>query len=92
MENNEHAWGKLLKYYRQKKKRKQDDVAFGICTPSYLSRIENGLVIAEHSIYAQLFENLGIDFNQTRTTIEKPNRFFGAAIRKTIIKCRANIR
>ena len=24
MENNEQAWGKLLKYYRQKKKQKQD--------------------------------------------------------------------
>lgn len=62
MENNEKAWGKLLRYYRQKKKLKQDDVAFGICTPSYLSRIENGIVVAEQSMYEQLFKNLGIDF------------------------------
>lgn len=75
METNEQAWGKLLKYYRQKEKRKQDDVAFGICTPSYLSRIENGLVIAEHSMYEQLFENLGIDFNKLEQKLKNQTTF-----------------
>lgn len=85
MENNEHAWGKLLKYYRQKKKRKQDDVAFGICTPSYLSRIENGLVIAEHSIYAQLFENLGIDFNQLEQQLKNQTAFLEQLYEKLLL-------
>ena len=75
MEKNEQAWGRLLKYYRQKKKRKQDDVAFGICTPSYLSRIENGLVVAEHSMYEQLFENLGIDFNKLEQQLKNSTTF-----------------
>ncbi len=75
MENNEQAWGKLLKYYRQKKKQKQDDVAFGICTPSYLSRIENGIVVAEHSMYEQLFENLGIDFNKLEQQLKSQTTF-----------------
>lgn len=75
MENNEHAWGKLIKYYRHKKKLKQDDAAFGICTPSYLSRIENGLVVAEHSLYEQLFENLGIDFKKLEQQLKNQTTF-----------------
>lgn len=42
MTNNEaKKWGLLIKYQRQQKGLKQDDVAVGICTTSYLSRIEN---------------------------------------------------
>ncbi len=61
MQSIERSWGKLIKYHRQHQKLKQDDVAIGICTPSYLSRIENGIVIAEYSLYEQLFARLGID-------------------------------
>ncbi|AWE07607.1 sugar-phosphatase [Lysinibacillus sp. 2017] len=61
MQSTEESWGKLIKYHRQLQKLKQDDVAIGICTPSYLSRIENGIVIAEYSLYEQLFARLGID-------------------------------
>ena len=75
METNEQAWGKLLKYYRQKKKQKQDDVAFSICTPSYLSRIENGIVVAEHSMYEQLFKNLGIDLNKLEQQLQGQTTF-----------------
>lgn len=78
MENNEQAWGKLLKYYRQKKKQKQDDIAFGICTPSYLSRIENGIVVAEHSMYEQLFKNLGIDFNTLKQQLKSQTTFWSS--------------
>ncbi|MEK4628427.1 helix-turn-helix domain-containing protein [Solibacillus sp. FSL R7-0682] len=61
MQTKEHSWGKLIKLHRQKQQLKQDDVAFGICTPSYLSRIENGMVIAEQAIYEQLLARLGIN-------------------------------
>lgn len=65
METQEQQWGQLIKYTRQQQKQKQDDVAFGICTSSYLSRIENGVVMAEYAIYELLFERLGIDLAQT---------------------------
>lgn len=55
-------WGRFIKYHRQQQGLKQDDVAVGICTPSYLSRIENGMVIAETTVYELLFERLGINF------------------------------
>lgn len=65
METLEQQWGKLIKYTRQQKKLKQDDVAIGICTPSYLSRIENGIVIAEYALYEQLFNRLSINLTET---------------------------
>lgn len=60
-------------------------MAFGICTPSYLSRIENGLVIAEHSIYAQLFENLGIDFNQLEQQLKNQTAFLEQLYEKLLL-------
>lgn len=65
METQAQQWGQLIKYTRQQQKLKQDDVAFGICTPSYLSRIENGVVIAEYALYELLFDRLGIDLTET---------------------------
>lgn len=41
---------------------KQDELCRGICTPSYLSRIENNLVIADDGLYTLLFERLGINY------------------------------
>lgn len=61
LENEAKNWGRLIKYHRQQQGLKQDDVAVGICTPSYLSRIENGVLIAEASVYEMLLERLGID-------------------------------
>lgn len=58
----EKYWGKLIKYHRQMQGLKQDDLAIGICTASYLSRIENEVVIADENVYTMLFERLGIDF------------------------------
>lgn len=60
-DNEVKNWGRLIKYHRQQQGLKQDDVAVGICTPSYLSRIENGVVIAEQAVYEMLLARLGID-------------------------------
>ncbi|WP_107841280.1 helix-turn-helix domain-containing protein [Metasolibacillus meyeri] len=59
-------WGRLIKYHRQQQGLKQDDVAVGICTTSYLSRIENGMVIAETTVYELLFAQLGIGFTEEK--------------------------
>ena len=71
METRAEQWGKLIKFKRQQKRLKQDDVAIGICTPSYLSRIENGVVIAEHALYEQLFKRLGINLAETMQNEEQ---------------------
>ena len=63
-------WGRLIKYHRQQQGLRQDDVAIGICTPSYLSRIENGVVVAEQSVYEMLLARLGIDLVQEAADLE----------------------
>lgn len=40
----------------------QENLSQGICTPSYLSRIENNRLIADNQIYKLLFEKLGMDY------------------------------
>lgn len=68
-------WGRLIKYHRQQQGLKQDDVAVGICTPSYLSRIENGLVIAEQTVYEMLLARLGIDLAHEKADLEVKRSF-----------------
>lgn len=51
--------GVLIRTYRKQQGMKQDDLAVGICTTSYLSRIENNLVTATEEVYALLFQRLG---------------------------------
>ncbi len=57
-------FGQMIKFFRQQKKMTQDELAVGICTSSYLSRIENGLVAAEQVVYELLFERLSLNFEQ----------------------------
>ena len=57
-------FGQMIKFFRQQKKMTQDELAVGICTSSYLSRIENGLVEAEQVVYELLFEQLSLNFEQ----------------------------
>lgn len=53
--------GQIVKFYRIKNKIKQNVLCEGICTPSYLSRIENSLVKADREIYELLFLRLGLN-------------------------------
>lgn len=68
-------WGRLIKYHRQQQGLKQDDVSVGNCTPSYLSRIENGVVIAEQKVYEMLLARLGIDLDQEKGNLEMKHSF-----------------
>lgn len=62
--------GSFLKLKRIEKNIRQDDLCRGICTPSYLSRIENNHVVADEEIYILLFERLGIAYDQLLESIE----------------------
>lgn len=68
-------WGRLIKYHRQRQGLKQDDVSVGICTTSYLSRIENGVVIAESNVYEMLFARLGIDMIEEKEQLTAKQTF-----------------
>lgn len=62
--------GSFLKLKRIEKNIRQDDLCRGICTPSYLSRIENNHVVADEEIYILLLERLGIAYDQLLESIE----------------------
>ena len=46
--------GSILKLKRLEKNIKQEQLCEGICTPSYLSRIENNRLVADKEIYKLL--------------------------------------
>jgi HTH-type transcriptional regulator, quorum sensing regulator NprR len=55
---------------RLKQNREQKDVAFGVCVPSYLSKIEHGQVKPEENILRLLFQKLHIDYQGERFIVE----------------------
>lgn len=55
--------GQTIKFFRQHQQMTQDTLAIGICTTSYLSRIENGLVEADAQIYEMLFDRLKMNYD-----------------------------
>ncbi|MEK4520517.1 helix-turn-helix transcriptional regulator [Psychrobacillus sp. FSL W7-1457] len=55
--------GQLIKLERQRQNMKQEYLASGICVPSYLSRIENGLVIPSEDVQQHLLKRLNIPMN-----------------------------
>ncbi|PFM64017.1 hypothetical protein COJ48_13740 [Bacillus cereus] len=58
---HEHL-GEIIKLKRIEQEVLQEELCSGICTPSYLSRIENKRVIANEEIYKLLFNKLGINY------------------------------
>ena len=59
--------GPLIKLYRKKLQLTQDELSIGICTTSYLSRIENDLVIPETQVLKLLLKRLGQEEQQLLT-------------------------
>lgn len=59
-----HKVGSLIKLKRVERKITQEELCEGICTPSYLSRIENNRVIADEEIYRLLFRKMDIDLDE----------------------------
>lgn len=56
-------YGHVIRTERLKQDMKQIVLAKGICAPSYLSRIEQGLTVPSEEIIMLLLEKLGIDYN-----------------------------
>ncbi|MBQ4571206.1 MAG: hypothetical protein IJB21_05900 [Bacilli bacterium] len=67
-------YGILLKRKRQERHMTLESMCQGICTVSYLSRIENNLVDVEEKYYISLFKKLDIDFNELKEV--KENEIF----------------
>jgi len=84
MYSSVESLGKLLRYYRQEKGLRQDDVATGLCTVSYLSRIENGVVVPDYPLFVQLFERVGINLqvqqSEQKRQVEVVERIYEALL------------
>lgn len=63
--------GALLRIERLKQNKGQKEVCYGICVPSYLSKIEHGAVEADEEIVKQLFARLGIGYQTNTDTLSE---------------------
>lgn len=61
-DRNAYLMGILLRIERIRQQKGQKEVCYGICVPSYLSKIEHGAVQADPAILTQLFRRLGIRY------------------------------
>ena len=66
--------GEIIKYYREKLNLTQTEVVEGICTISFLSKIERGKIIYTGEILDLISERLGIDLNEVLGLIEKTDK------------------
>ena len=57
--------GHLIRAERIRQEMKQLVLAKGICTPSYLSKIERNLIFPSEEIVTLLFNRLGIDLDRS---------------------------
>lgn len=71
MKNDQELIGALLKMERIKQNRSQKEVSYGICVPSYLSKIEYGTVKPDNEILEKLYKRLGISFVGDRQVYDK---------------------
>lgn len=69
MKNN--AIGCILKLERLQQGYQQKEICFEICVPSYLSKIENGLVNTDEEILKSLFSRLHINYIYDETTLKQ---------------------
>lgn len=82
--------GHLIRAERIKQKMKQVVLARGICTPSYLSKIERNMILPSEQIVTLLFNKLAIDVNMLqesdlKTELEFEN-VMKASYKEVIVK------
>lgn len=65
--------GEIIKRYRQKNRMTKTELAKGICSISYITRIENGERCPTSVILRQIANKLGITTEQLFRTIESPS-------------------
>jgi len=79
--NNTYA--QLLKRKRNEKRRTLEELAYGICSPSYLSKIENANVEVDEQYYQLLFEKLDIPYENILTN--RNSQIFQEMIKKYLL-------
>ncbi|MEI4770761.1 helix-turn-helix transcriptional regulator [Psychrobacillus sp. FJAT-51614] len=80
--------GQLIKLERQRQNMKQEYLASGICVPSYLSRIENGLVKPSEDIQHHILMRLNIPLDSLKSEINQEKTIHFKTQFKTVINSR----
>ena len=65
------TFGHIIRFERIKQNIKQVQLSDGICTPSYLSKIESNSIVPSEEILGLLFERLSLKFNNNDMTEEE---------------------
>ncbi len=68
---NQKGIGTIIKLERLKQNKGQKEVCYGICVPSYLSKIENGETNAQPEIIAQLLQRLNKQVVQDEVVLQE---------------------
>lgn len=84
-----NTFSQVLKRKRLEKKRTLEELAQGICSPSYLSKIENAIVKVDEYYYQLLFEKLDIPFEDMKK--ERDSNLFQNLIRNYLINNKSEI-
>jgi transcriptional regulator with XRE-family HTH domain len=78
--------GQIIKVNRKRLKLSQEELCFGICSPSNLSKIENGVRVPERIIFKALMERMGLSAdiypsfqNDTDRTLYELQHYFNEA-------------
>ena len=58
-------YGKVLRFHRVKQGLTQNQLADGIISPAYLSKIENDQTVPAFEVLEHLYERLGLDFHDS---------------------------
>lgn len=80
--------GQLIKLERQRQNMKQEYLASGICVPSYLSRIENGLVIPSEDIQQHLLKRLNVPLDALNNDGDEAKLSYFKSLFKSVINSR----
>ena len=70
---------KFMKRRRLEKKMTLEEASRGICSPSYLSKIENGLADVDEYYFQSLFERLDIKYENIK--MEREMDFFSKIVK-----------
>lgn len=70
MEERTGLEGALLRMERIRQRKGQKEICYGICVPSYLSKIEHGSVCPDAGILSALFARLGIRYEDDPKKLE----------------------
>ena len=66
-----NKYGHIIKFERIRQNLKQVQLSEGICTPSYLSRIENNSIAPTDEVLLELFTRLNITYSNSSLTDEE---------------------